>query len=400
MNYASNRKLLIGVFAVLLVALLSLTMAYAALSTVLNISGNAEVVASNWDIHFDNATVVSGSSTTDVPVINSNKLSFSTTLNNPGDYYRFTVDVVNGGTIDAMIESFAKINDLTDEQKKFLKFDIMYTDGLSLSEKQLLSKNSSKNITVEVMFRKDISVDDLPTSAVNLDLSFSIVYYQADSSGTELTGGSFSSSALRVISGDLYTVGSEVCANDQCFYVISTDDDSVSLLAKYNLLVGNQYDSSTGTLTALTDPTGIQDSKALGCDGGINIVWYGGIAYSNSVYWSSLTTFPTYIYDENSILYEYVENYKAYLETYGVSINEARLIDFDELIELGCVQSTLDCSGAPSWLYQTTYWTGSAYNNKASVWFVNINGTFNGTSYKTAYGAGIRPVIEVPLSEF
>ena len=65
-----------------------------------------------------------------------------------------------------------------------------------------------------------------------------------------------------IISGDLDTVGSEVCFGDECFYVISNDGNVVSLFAKYNLYVGYSIDES-GNYTEL-EPTYLQDSRALG----------------------------------------------------------------------------------------------------------------------------------------
>ena len=66
-----------------------------------------------------------------------------------------------------------------------------------------------------------------------------------------------------IVSGDIETVGSEVCFDTECFYVIGNDGSNVSLLAKYNLYVGSEYNN--GTLTAYgNDATGMQDENMLG----------------------------------------------------------------------------------------------------------------------------------------
>ena len=83
-----NRKTLYIILCIVLVSAFSLTIAYAALSVTLNITGNAQVVASNWDVHLANPKVANGSATTTVPTITTGKsLTFSTTLNMPGDFY-------------------------------------------------------------------------------------------------------------------------------------------------------------------------------------------------------------------------------------------------------------------------------------------------------------------------
>ena len=131
MKYRSNlncllnidRKVLYIVFSMLLVLLVTLSIAYAALSTTLNISGNAEVSAANWDIYFDNISLDSGSVSDVVPtIVDGKKVTFSATLNKPGDYYKFTVDIVNNGSIDAMIDSIEKLPELTSEQAKYIKY--------------------------------------------------------------------------------------------------------------------------------------------------------------------------------------------------------------------------------------------------------------------------------------
>ena len=47
---------------------------------------------------------------------------------------------------------------------------------------------------------------------------------------------------VNVISGDGSKTGDEVCIGDECFYVISSTDSTVTMLSKYNLLVGYSVD--------------------------------------------------------------------------------------------------------------------------------------------------------------
>ena len=122
-----DRKTLYLVFSLVLISVFTLSIAYAVLSVTLNIQGNAEVVASSWNIHLENAQVKSGSVAANAPVISGNStLAFEVELNTPGEFYEFTVDVVNEGSIDAMIDSVVKTPELTSAQAKYIKYEISY----------------------------------------------------------------------------------------------------------------------------------------------------------------------------------------------------------------------------------------------------------------------------------
>ena len=182
-----NRKTLYIVFIFVLVLVFSLTIAYAALSVTLNILGNAEVVASSWNVYLDNIDVTSGSVNGSTQVLTGGTtVSFSTTLAKPGDFYEFSIDVVNNGTIDAMIDSISKNLELTSEQTKYLKYEISYQNGESISTKQLVLKNSYVRLKIRLEYRKDLVASDLPTVTDNLNLSFSINYIQSDGNGNSV----------------------------------------------------------------------------------------------------------------------------------------------------------------------------------------------------------------------
>ena len=179
-----NKKILLITLNLAIICIFTLTVAYSALNAVLTIQGNAEVVASTWDIHLENARVASGSATTTVPTITSGRtLTFSTTLNMPGDYYEFIVDVVNAGSIDAMIEKVTKSPELTVEQAKYLKYEVSYANGESISTKQNIASGVTMPLKVRIEYRSDLSNGDLPTGQVVLNLSLVLDYIQSDGSG-------------------------------------------------------------------------------------------------------------------------------------------------------------------------------------------------------------------------
>ena len=409
--FSNNRKILYIILSIMMLSVLTLTVVYAALSTTLNITGNAEVSAASWDIYLDNVQLNSNSATTNIPTITyKTTASFSTTLSEPGDFYEFTIDVVNNGSIDAMIDSVTKTPDLSDTQKKYLNYTFEYQNGNAITTKQLVSKNSFIRLKVKVEFRKDISVSDLPTTSETLNLEFRVNYVQSDDSGTNVTDNGLI--RPKIISGDYDTVGSKVCIGQECFYVISSDEESVTMLAKYNLYAGGMYNGKKW-IAYRDEATGIQNSSMLGHVPGQSVI-NGTIQFSSTSYWfyydddngdiATLkpeygTNYPTYVYDSNSNIYNYIENYKTYLKYQSIKIEEARLIKTEELKSLGCSIDNRSCDDAPSWIYATSYWSGMASLN-IGVWTVLSDGRFERTRYDTNNYVGIRPVIKILKSEF
>ena len=121
----------------------------------------------------------------------------------------------------------------------------------------------------------------------------------------------------------------------------------------------------------------------------------GVIAFSSSSYWGSVSS-KAYVYNSNSTIYSHVENYKIYLESHGVKIEEARLIKLQELESLGCSSSSNSCLSAPSWVYATSYWAGN-YISMDFISNVKSSGEllFDSCTIKSYYGA--RPVIVLTI---
>ena len=188
-----NKKIMVVAIALLLL----ISIGYAAISTTLTINGTANIAATKWNVHFENLNVTSGSVTGDnvttaptAPAAGSENistvaLSYNVTLNKPGDYYEFTVDVVNSGTIDAKIDTDGIIktikigeNDLTAAQAKLVDYTVTYSDNSEIAVGDTLGKNGTANngnkrtIKVRVAYKTDISNAEL--NAVNADMALTV----------------------------------------------------------------------------------------------------------------------------------------------------------------------------------------------------------------------------------
>ena len=140
-----------------------------------------------WDIHWNNVQVTNGSVTgtnvTTPATIDSAKttVSYSIKLPKPGDFYEFTVDAVNGGTIDGMIDTISsKLNGTEiSTLPAYLNYTVTYSDGSSLQANQELKASTSETYKVRVEFKKDITNEQLPESIQTLSLQFTVTYRQA-----------------------------------------------------------------------------------------------------------------------------------------------------------------------------------------------------------------------------
>lgn len=183
---------------------------------------------------------------------------------------------------------------------------------------------------------------------------------------------------------DTITIGDEICIQDECFNVISSDANNVAMLAKYNLNVGNNI--QTGT-------QGIQNANAIGwnsdnstMDGNNN--YPATVSFVSSDYWPTIVNYPADVYNTNNPtnpITAYVNNYKAYLQGLGARIQEARLLTYTE--------AQLN----PSFLRNTSFWLGTAESSSKIYEVSSVTGLYRDT-YSNAGLYGIRPVIVIPIN--
>lgn len=442
----------LGIVA-LVIAVLGLTIAFAALSQTLTINGSAYLDAAKWGIKFQNLTEpekVGDANTTGTAVIEEDVSinNINVSLSTPGDSVTYGVELVNEGTINAKIEKIDK-PELTNEQQRYLKFTVKDDLGNELVEGDILNAGETKHLTIKIEFKKDIEKEDLPTSVSNITLSYKLNFVQTDDKKT--TTSAVVNNCTNFTKKDTYNVGDVIAlCNEQTgvsedFYVMKDNGDTVTALAKYNLLVGNTVvfnddfseTTSVAPISSTTEEYGLQSSKTenvifdtetelpithtftgiinfanldesrrlSNCTGSYGSCFYG--------YWIDVNThkllskygssYPVDVYDSNSNLYEPAQNYVKYLKT---ELNKAsvsvRIPTKNELVDLGC--NSRSCASAPSWVYSVNYWTASANDNNL-VWGVLSSKSRLSLTYSFQFDFGIvtmrglRPVITISKTE-
>ena len=443
MRRAKQRRNHIVLLLILL--LTSISLGYAFLSQELTINGTGKVTASSWNIYFDNlvpnqnnVTLSTGDVAAAIDTSTNTDVTYTVTLQQPGDFYEFTVDVVNDGSIDAMVGTISnKLNGTEISTQNplpaYLRYTATYSDGVAIAPNHLLEGNGgTETYKVRLEYRTDIDASVLPGTNQTFTLNFGVEYVQADSNAKD--------KPVFVLpegrTANTLQVGDELCisgATTECFNFIRYDEnDDAVLLAKYNLKVGRNYDNSNSTYSnpyTSSDPGyGLQDSSMVWDE--TSETWRGVVAFSYTNYWYDGNTlkekygssYPVNVYDIDyvtepdfttacdnstncfktsgySIAY-YVNQYKNKLigTGYGTTIKDARLLTYSEATDssIGCNASMFSCPSS-GFITNTNFFLGSAYSN-VGVWDVGASGSLGSSTSNYDRTVGVRPVIVVEKS--
>ena len=184
-----QRKILL-----LLILLLAVTVGFALLSTTLFINGTSRIKSNEWDIHWDgdSITPTTGSVTPDTPAsVDANgDIAFTVNFDLPGDYYEFTVDAVNEGTIDGIISAVGTKVYAADGETELtganiptdIIWSVTYADTGAPAVGDILAKRvdadhpTAKTYKVKVQFNPEVT--ELPANAVSYVYKFSVKYDQ------------------------------------------------------------------------------------------------------------------------------------------------------------------------------------------------------------------------------
>lgn len=175
----------------LLIVLVVISVGYAVVLTNLKLIGYTTVKKNFLSVSFSNAVVNPEGISTVTPTIgkegndpDNTKIEFNNIpLNNLGDFYEFTVDMTNDGTVDAMITGTTKTT--TPANLPYIRYTITYDDGVELTNNQLLKKGKTETIKIRVEYYSEgMTTEIMDNMPDNQSISFtaSITYGQATSS--------------------------------------------------------------------------------------------------------------------------------------------------------------------------------------------------------------------------
>jgi len=101
-----------------------------------------------WNINFSNLIVSEGSKQGKIN-LNNNAIDLDVVLSKEKEFYEFTIDINNKGTLDAKI---TKLDIKADNPDNVLKYSITYLNGVSIDKGDILPSNSNKTIKIRVEY--------------------------------------------------------------------------------------------------------------------------------------------------------------------------------------------------------------------------------------------------------
>ena len=204
-------------YLLFIVLLLAIGIGYAFLTVDLKINGYVGINDGRWNVHFENYEQTDNSTITPASGYEPNivddtttEISYAITFQQPGDFYEFTIDIVNGGTMDASIISLEKNVSIDDEvlssTPAYLNYSVTYSNGNEYSIPHSLAAEATDSILVKVEFKRDITLAQLAEVAgKTLEFSLKPIFVQGDGSDIDLNP-----SYLYSVSSEVFYVGQAI----------------------------------------------------------------------------------------------------------------------------------------------------------------------------------------------
>jgi len=122
-----------------------------------------------WNIDFHNIKVKEGSKPSTLSM-SDNKIYLNISLENPDEFYEFTIDITNNGSLDAKISNIIQN---VDSDNDILTYNLSYSDDTSLQIGDILPSSHTTTIKVRITYPK---TETQATDILSLKLDIKIDY--------------------------------------------------------------------------------------------------------------------------------------------------------------------------------------------------------------------------------
>ena len=186
----------IGIVAVL-VAIIGLSIAFAALSQTLSINGTAKQESSNWQVVWEKISgedfVTTGTAEVqdNYPTLTENDTNLNLgiiTLKKPGDKVTYRVNMANKGTIDAKVTGVTGVS----LDNTYVSYSVKYLDNnidITAANGRLLAANQRKMVLIEVKFKESVTTEEfnaIPEEGITVNLNGVQIQYSQNDGESEI----------------------------------------------------------------------------------------------------------------------------------------------------------------------------------------------------------------------
>ena len=174
-NIFMKKTFLIPVFIVLI---LFITLGYSKLMATLDIDADVNLSEVIWDVQFKDINILEGSFTNNdenyvrIDPTNPKKFSYNITLNEPEDFYEFTIKIRNNGTINALLSAINETG-TTDSEIIDTPYIDYVVEGMP-KVNSILNKKAEKTIRIRFEYLPDLGGE----SSYNVTKSIELDYVQ------------------------------------------------------------------------------------------------------------------------------------------------------------------------------------------------------------------------------
>lgn len=375
--------------AIVFSILLLFVIGYAALNSTLSINGIANINSLSFSVHFDNITIANESVYVNESLLETNatinpldnkQISYTISLTEPGDFYEFTVDIVNDGTIDAAIEEIvSKMNNvvINNNLPKYLEYNVTYVDNSPIIANHTLEAGHREKCKVKITYSTNLNPNELPDTAQTLNFSMSIKYVQA-------TGEENATNPVGPVANVLEP-GEIVNYANVDFYVVSTDATTTKLLKKEGIENSTNFAFTTAYNYFDTEVPAEEKTYPY---------WYSASGFTSNYPGQGYEYRE--VYDTNTLFYNNVELFEQTLKNAGYTSASARLMTNTEAQAFEQIDSEA--------LYNQTFWLGTARYGSIMIAEKDPNNNPTNNRLNAVYAASsagrvVRPLVEVSTSE-
>ena len=166
--------------AIIVLLFVSIGIGYSIINSTINMNGSFGISKVTWSVHFTNPNVLEGASLQDTAYTlnaDNTQMSLDLTFVYPGDVFKMYVEVINEGTLDAMLNELS-VTGLTTDQKKLITYEVTYSDGTPMATNDILESGKKVELLITISYGIGLSPSEYPTDDQDMSVNVKLSYVQ------------------------------------------------------------------------------------------------------------------------------------------------------------------------------------------------------------------------------